>query len=52
VEVNSRQVELIVLSLLAALGFGVALALDRDIIAAVFAAESAAALVAAIFRSR
>jgi hypothetical protein len=52
VEVNSRQPELIALSLLAAFGVGVALAFDRNIIAAVFAVESAAALVAAILRSR
>jgi alkylhydroperoxidase/carboxymuconolactone decarboxylase family protein YurZ len=37
VEVDSRQLELIALSLLAALGCGVAWTLDKDIIAAVFA---------------
>jgi hypothetical protein len=52
VEVDSRKLELIALSLLSAFGVGVALALDRNIIAAVFAVESVAALVAAILRSR
>jgi hypothetical protein len=49
---DSRHLELIALSLLAAFGFGVALTLDRDIIAAVFAVESLAALAVAILRLR
>jgi hypothetical protein len=52
VELDSRQLELIALSLLAAFGCGVAWTLDQNIIAAIFAAESAAALVAAILRSK
>jgi hypothetical protein len=51
-EMDSRRLELIMLSLLAAFGCGIALTLNRDIIAAVFAVESVAALVAAIVRSR
>jgi hypothetical protein len=51
-EVDSGQLELIALSLLAALGCGVAWTLDQNFITAIFAAESTAALVAAIFRSR
>jgi hypothetical protein len=50
VEMDSRHLELIMLSLLAAFGFGIALALDRNIIAAVFAAESLSALAVAILR--
>jgi hypothetical protein len=50
--VDSRLLELIALSLLAALGCGVALTFDRNIFAAFFAAESAVAILAAILRSR
>jgi alkylhydroperoxidase/carboxymuconolactone decarboxylase family protein YurZ len=50
VELDSRQLELIALSLFAALGCGVAWTLDQNFIAAIFAGESAAALVAAILR--
>jgi hypothetical protein len=52
VEVDSRQLELSALSLLAALGCSVAWTLDQNFIVAIFAAESAAALVAAISRFR
>jgi hypothetical protein len=52
VEVNLRQLELVALSLLAALGFGVAWTLGKDIIASVFVVESTVALVAAILRQK
>lgn len=52
VEVDLRQLELSALSLLAAVGFGVAWTLGKDIIAAVFVVESTVALVAAISRFR
>jgi hypothetical protein len=52
VDVDSRLLDLIAFALLAALGCGVAWTLDRNIFAAVFAAESAAAILAAILRSR
>jgi hypothetical protein len=52
VDVDSRLRELIALSLFAAFGCVVALTLDRNIFAAFFAAESAAAILAAILRSR
>jgi hypothetical protein len=52
VEVDLRQLELSALSLLAAVGFGVAWTLGKDIIAAVFVVESTIALVAATSRFR
>jgi hypothetical protein len=51
VDVDSRLTELIALSLLAALGCGVTLAVDRDILAAIFAAWSAAGILAAVAQS-